>query len=96
MMETKNLRFETKLIHGGEPSPLIERAVTMPIFQSSTYEIGESLTGEINYNDIKYVRLNNTPNHLALHEKIAQLEFAEAALVSSSGMASISSALLGL
>ena len=95
-METKDLRFETKLIHGGEPSPLIERAVTMPIFQSSTYEIGDGLTGEINYNDIRYVRLNNTPNHLALHEKIAQIELGETALVSSSGMASISSALLGL
>lgn len=95
-METKNLKFDTKLIHGGEPSPLIEKAVTMPIFQSSTYEIGESQSGEINYNDIKYVRLNNTPNHLAIHEKIAQIEMAEAALVSSSGMASISSALLGL
>lgn len=95
-MDTKNLRFETKLIHGGEPSPLIERAVTMPIFQSSTYEIGEGHAGEINYNDIKYVRLNNTPNHLALHQKIAQIEMAEAALVSSSGMASISSSLLGL
>lgn len=95
-MDTKNFRFETKLIHGGEPSPLIERAVTMPIFQSSTYEIGDGQSGEINYNDIKYVRLNNTPNHLALHQKIAQIELAESALVSSSGMASISSALLGL
>jgi cystathionine beta-lyase/cystathionine gamma-synthase len=95
-METKKMKFQTKLIHGGEPSPLIERAVTMPIFQSSTYEIAGDSLGEINYNDIRYVRLNNTPNHLALHEKIAQIEQAEAALVSSSGMASISSALLGL
>jgi len=95
-METKNLRFETKLIHSGEPSPLIERAVTMPIFQSSTYEIAGDDTGEINYNDIRYVRLNNTPNHLALHEKISQIEQGEAAVVSSSGMASITSTLLGL
>jgi cystathionine beta-lyase/cystathionine gamma-synthase len=95
-METKKFKFNTQLIHGGEPSPLIEKAIAMPIFQSSTYEIGESQSGETNYNDIKYVRLNNTPNHLALHEKIAGIERAEAALVSSSGMASISSALLGL
>ena len=95
-MDTSHMKFQTKLIHGGEPSPLIEGAVTMPIFQSSTYEIGEDSSGETNYNDIRYVRLNNTPNHLALHEKIAQLEQGEAALVSSSGMASISSALLGL
>ena len=32
--------LETKLIHGGEPEPLIEGAVTMPIFQSSTFEYG--------------------------------------------------------
>jgi len=95
-MDTSKMKFQTKLIHGGEPSPLIEGAVTMPIFQSSTYEIGEDSAGETNYNDIRYVRLNNTPNHLALHEKIAQLEQGEAALVSSSGMTSISSALLGL
>lgn len=94
-MDTKKMNFETKLIHGGEPQPLIERAVTMPIFQSSTYEIAADGSGDINYNDIKYVRLNNTPNHLALHEKIAQIELGEAALVSSSGMASITSALLG-
>ncbi len=95
-METKKMKFETQLIHGGEPSPLIERAVTMPIFQSSTYEIAGNSSGEINYHDIKYVRLNNTPNHVALHEKIAQIEQGEAAIVSSSGMASITSALLGL
>ncbi len=89
------MKFGTQLIHGGEPHPLIERAVTMPIFQSSTYEIANNGSGEINYNDIKYVRLNNTPNHIALHEKIAQIEQGESALVSSSGMASITSALLG-
>ena len=95
-METKKMRFETQLIHGGEPSPLIERAITMPIFQSSTYEIGADSLGEINYHDIRYVRLNNTPNHLALHAKIAQLEQAESAVVTSSGMSAITSALLGL
>jgi cystathionine beta-lyase/cystathionine gamma-synthase len=38
--------------------------------------------------------LNNTPNHVALHQKLASLENAEAALVTASGMAAISTTLL--
>lgn len=83
-------QFETKLIHAGEPEPLIGGAVSMPIFQSATFEY----TGQASYHDIQYIRLNNTPNHIALHEKLASLENAEAALVTASGMAAISTALL--
>jgi len=82
--------LETKLIHAGEPEPLIGGAVSMPIFQSATFEY----TGQTSYHDIKYIRLNNTPNHIALHEKLASLENGEAALVTASGMAAISTALL--
>ena len=82
--------LETKLIHAGEPEPLINGAVSMPIFQSSTYQY----TGETSYDDLRYIRLNNTPNHVALHQKLATLENAEAALVTASGMAVISTTLL--
>ena len=82
--------IETKLIHAGEPEPLICGAVSMPIFQSSTFEY----TGATTYNDLKYIRLNNTPNHIALHQKLAALENAEAALVTASGMAAITTTLL--
>lgn len=82
--------IETKLIHAGEPRPLVRGAVILPIFQSSTYEYG----GQENYHDLKYIRLNNTPNHKALHDKLAALENAEAALVTASGMAAISTTLL--
>ena len=82
--------LETKLIHAGEPEPLIGGAVSMPIFQSSTFEYG----GQTSYHDLKYIRLNNTPNHLALHEKLASLENAEAAVVMASGMAAITTTLL--
>jgi cystathionine beta-lyase/cystathionine gamma-synthase len=88
-MKKKYSRIETKLIHAGEPDPLISGAVSMPIFQSSTFEYA----GQTDYNDLKYIRLNNTPNHLVLHEKLAALENAEAALVTASGMAAISTAL---
>jgi len=83
-------RLETKLIHAGEPEPRINGAVSMPIFQSAMFEYA----GETSYHDLKYIRLNNTPNHLALHKKLAALENTEEALVAASGMAAISTALL--
>ncbi|HUT70635.1 MAG TPA: aminotransferase class I/II-fold pyridoxal phosphate-dependent enzyme [Desulfatiglandales bacterium] len=85
-------RLETKLIHAGEPDPPIEGAVSMPIFQSATFEY----TGAASYHDLRYIRLNNTPNHVALHHKLAALENAEAALVTASGMAAISTTLLAI
>ena len=83
-------RIETKLIHAGEPEPRILGAVSLPIFQTAMFEYA----GEESYHDIRYIRLNNSPNHLALHQKLAALENAEAALVAASGMAVISTALL--
>ena len=83
-------RLETKLIHAGEPIPRIAGAVEMPIFQSAMFEYA----GETSYHDLKYIRLNNTPNHVALHAKLAALENAEAALVTASGMAAISATFL--
>lgn len=84
------LRIATRLIHAGEPRPRIAGAVSAPIFQSSTYEYA----GAASYHDQRYIRLNNTPNHAALHAKLASLESAEAGLVTSSGMAAITTSLL--
>jgi len=64
----------------------------MPIFQSSTFEY----RGERDYHALRYIRLNNTPNHVALHGKLAAIEDAEAALVTASGMAAVSTTLLTL
>jgi len=83
-------RIETRLIHAGEPEPRIEGAVSLPIFQTAQFLYG----GEGSYNDIRYIRLNNTPNHDALARKLASLEGAETALVTSSGMAAITTSLL--
>src|SRR5579885_1008262 len=82
--------LETKLIHAGEPHIL--GAVNVPIFQSAIFESA----GEDGYHGIRYIRLNNTPNHLALNEKLAAIEGGEAALVTGSGMAAISAALLSV
>lgn len=85
-------RIETKLIHSGEPDPRVLGAVSLPIFQTAMFEYA----GEESYHDIRYLRLSNSPNHLALHQKLAALENAEAALVAASGMAAITTTLLTL
>ena len=84
--------LETTAVHAGEPRPRVEGAITLPIFQTSTYASG----GEADYHDIRYLRLNNSPNHLALHAKLAALEGSESALVTGSGMAAICAALLSV
>jgi len=86
----KKHSIETAAVHAGEPKDKICGAVSFPIFQSSTY----LYTGESSYEDVKYTRLNNTPNHLVLGEKLAALEEGEAALVTASGMAAVSDSLL--
>lgn len=85
--------IETKIIHSGEPSPRILGSVSIPIFQSAMFETGAEGGS---YHDIRYIRLNNTPNHQALHQKLASLEGAESALVTASGMAAISTTLLAV
>jgi cystathionine beta-lyase/cystathionine gamma-synthase len=91
-MDRRNEHIETKLIHAGEPDPPVEGAVVPPIFQSATF----LYSGASQYRDVRYLRLNNTPNHEVLHTKLAALENGQAALVTASGMAAISTALLTL
>ncbi len=89
-MPVKNIA--TEVIHAGEPHPRVGGAVCLPIFQSAMYETGTATS----YHDIQYIRLNNTPNHIAVQDKLAAIENAEAAVVTASGMAAISTALLAV
>ncbi len=82
--------IQTRLIHAGEER--IEGAVVLPIFQSSTF-ISQD---EQDYDAIRYLRTNNTPNHHALHAKLAAVCGGEDALVAGSGMAAITTALMTL
>ena len=79
--------IDTRLIHAGEPQPRIGGAVSMPIIQCAMYEDSPK-------DETLYIRYNNTPNQAALHRKLALLEGGEVALVTASGMAAISTALL--
>jgi len=81
--------IETVLIHGGKREPPIEGALTPPIFQSSTYASAE-------WGKARYIRFGNTPNHEELQARLALLEGSEAALVTSSGMAAIATAMFAL
>lgn len=89
-MTLERLRIDTRLVHTGDPEPRVLGAVSPPIFQSANYEHVQADS----YHDIPYIRMNNTPNHKALHTKLASLESAESALVTASGMAAITTALL--
>lgn len=84
--------LSTIAVHGGDIEPRIEGAVNLPIFQTANYEYQDVE----DYRDIRYARLNNSPNHVALHGKLAELEGGQAALALGSGMAAISSVAFGL
>ncbi len=90
-MENSARRIETAVVHAGSERK-VKGAVVLPIFQSSTY----LYSGQSAYEDLKYIRLSNTPNHEALGTKLAALEGGESALVTASGMAAISMALLSI
>lgn len=87
--EPPRRRAATLAVHAGEPRPAIADAIGTPLFPSSTYLLGEPES----FDDIRYVRLNNTPNQRFVGEKLAALEGSEAALVTPSGTAAISLAL---
>ena len=85
------MHIQTRLIHAGEEQK-IAGAVVTPIFQSATFTSEEGQGCD----DIRYLRLNNTPNHNVLHAKLADICGGEAALVTGAGMAAITTALLAL
>jgi len=90
-MATSFKSMDTIAVRGGEHEPRVNGAVVLPIFQTSTYEYGNDTP-----NPLRYLRYNNSPNHEELNRKLALLEKAEDAVVTSSGMAAISSALLSV
>lgn len=104
MDKRSNPGFSTRSVHAGEARPNPYRAVTTPIVQTSTYTFantddvcafkeasragGRPQRGE-------YGRYGN-PTVWAVEEKMAALEAAEDALLFSSGMNAVTTALLAL
>ena len=89
-MHTEGGSIETVAVHGGERRPGPEGSAVFPIYQSTVYSMGPGTA----YHDIPYIRLNSTPSQRYLHDKLAALEGAEAALATSSGMAAVTTTLL--
>ena len=84
--------MDTLAVHGGEPRPGPEGSVVYPIYQGTVYT-PEPDTG---YHDLPYIRLNSTPSQRYLHDKLAALEGAEAAVATASGMAAVTTTLLSV
>ncbi len=82
--------IETNLVHAGRGDGSIQGAVVHPIFQTAQYLMND----EDSYAAVRYIRLNNSPNHRMLSERLAAIESAEDALVTGSGMAAITSTIL--
>ena len=89
-MDRTGYRMETVAVHSGERRPAPEGSVVFPIYQGTVYSIEPGT----DYHDIRYIRLNSTPSQRYLHDRLAALEEAEAAVATSSGMAAITSTLL--
>lgn len=91
-------QFATLAVHAGEAPCKVTGALDTPIYQSTTFASADSDEMAAVYGEEKpgfmYTRYGN-PTIKALEEKVAALEAADAALVTASGMAAISSAILG-
>ncbi len=84
----------TRAVHGGEVRPSPGGPIVFPIYQSTVYASRPDAAPD----DIEYIRLSNTPSQRYLHDKLASLERADAAIATASGMSALTTvfaALLG-
>jgi cystathionine beta-lyase/cystathionine gamma-synthase len=91
------LRFATRAVRAAPPAPSVSRPLTPPIYLANVYAF-ESLeqvdaVWEGRQPGFVYGRFG-TPNHAMLEATLADLEGAEAALVTASGMGALSAMLL--
>lgn len=83
--------LETRLVHGERDGPTPEGAVVPPIYQTAMYR-----TDHDGDEPLRYVRYGNTPDQREIGRLLAELEGADEGLVTASGMAAISTGLLGV
>lgn len=83
------MKKATRAVHAGSHRELNFGGINTPVFASSAIEY-------LDDSEVRYPRYFNTLNNLVVAEKLAALENAESALVTSSGMAAISTVVLGL
>ena len=90
--------FSTRAIRAASRVPRAPQPpVNVPIYQSSTFEVGsaQDLADLLEFRTFghSYTRYSN-PTHAALQDALAELEGADAAEVTASGMAAVHAALL--
>jgi len=81
------MRKETRCVHSGALKDTVSGGVNSPIYTSSAF-------GYLDREHVAYPRHFNTPNQLAVVEKVCALEGTENGVLFSSGMAAISTAIL--
>ena len=90
--------FATLAVHAGEAPDRLTGALDTPIYQSTTFVSVDSDDMAAVYGEEKpgfmYTRYGN-PTLRALEQKVAALEGGEAALATATGMAAISTAIMG-
>lgn len=94
-------QFETLVVHAGQhPDPLTGSLVE-PVYRTSTFVFTEErlekwLQGTAEEDEIIYTYgRSRNPTQISLQKKIAALEHGEAALLTASGMAAVTLAILG-
>ena len=97
-MSKENLRFNSKLIHGGGYKNKLG-AVNVPIYQSSTFEFKTAEEGARCFNGESngyiYTRLGN-PTINVLEKTVAELEKGFGGIATSSGMGAVSTIYMAL
>ncbi len=98
---TEGRGFATRAIHAGERPDPVTHAHRTPIYATATYtfdtaaEKEEAVDRALAWEpDVYFYSRTGNPTNRALEAKVASLEGAEDAVVSSSGMASVSATLL--
>lgn len=86
-MDKKTQGINTICAHAGELEDTQFQGAVSPLYMSTSYAFEDV---EVK----RYPRYFNTPNQVALAQKMAALEHGEAALIFGSGMAAVSTALL--
>jgi methionine-gamma-lyase len=90
-MDTKDLKFNSKLVHGGGFHDSLG-SVTVPIYQTSTFAFKDADEGAACFSGESdgfiYTRINN-PTIGALEKQIAELELGFGGIATSSGMAAV-------
>jgi cystathionine beta-lyase len=81
------MKKETQCVHSGAIKDTVSGGVNSPIYTSTAF-------GYLDREHVAYPRHYNTPNQLAVVEKVCALEGTENGVLFSSGMAAISTAIL--